>query len=486
VKGRRREGGAVSPTARGMSVYQIFSVDDHIIEPPNVWLTRLPKRYAGEAPHVVEADGREYWEYEGFRHLTMGLNAVAGLPRSQWHTEPQRFSDMIPGSYDPKARAKDFLSQGVVASISFPTLPRFGGLLFNSFKDKLLADLCVRAWNDFVLEEWCPGGPDGMYVPAIICQVWDPPSAVGEIERCIDLGARTLCFPENPVPDGLPSFHHPDFWDPIWAVCEAGGIPLSMHTGSSGSIPNIDPMAPRCHQQVIGEVATMLAMANLLISPVFDRFPDLKVVFSEGGVGWVSTFLQRADRQLDRNYAWIGTKAKPTETFERNMWVCMVEEPLGLKIASTNIGAAKILAETDYPHADCPFPDTQASFAAVFESIPADVVHAVSHGNAARLFRWSTVDISNLSSPEVESWRRELRSDPLAAMKQRADVQGVRTAIRNGPDSECRALVASSVNGFSPCGRPVDGDGVCSVGHIRPAENVVCAPAVKPGSESSM
>ena len=120
-------------------MFTIFSVDDHIVEPPDVWSSRVPAKYREAAPHVIEEDGREYWVYEHQRILTMGLNAVAGKPRDQWDMEPARFSDMIPGCYDPKERARDLLSQGVLASVAFPTLPRFGGMLFNSFTDKELA-----------------------------------------------------------------------------------------------------------------------------------------------------------------------------------------------------------------------------------------------------------------------------------------------------------------------------------------------------------
>src|SRR5215211_980709 len=119
---------------REVLVYKIFSVDDHVVEPADVWSKRVPARYRDKAPHVIDENGRQYWVYEEKRGLTMGLNAVAGLPRDQWNNESARFSDMIPGCYDPKERSKDMLSQGVLASVNFPTLPRFGGMLFNSFK----------------------------------------------------------------------------------------------------------------------------------------------------------------------------------------------------------------------------------------------------------------------------------------------------------------------------------------------------------------
>lgn len=448
-------------------MYKIFSVDDHIVEPADVWSSRVPSKYRESAPHVVEEDGREYWVYEDERNMTMGLNAVAGMPRDQWGMEPARFSDMIPGCYDPKERSKDLLAQGVLASVNFPTLPRFGGMLFNSFKDKELASACVRAWNDFILDEWCPGGPEGMFVPMVICQVWDPALAAEEIARCVDKGAKSLCFTENPVPDGLPSFHDVDHWAPIWRICEEADLAVSMHIGSSGFMPMIDPSAPFTGLIAAGETGAMLSMLNLLVSPVLPTFPGLKLVFSEGGVGWVPALLHRADRQTDRHSGWAGKlDMKPSELFRRNIWVCMVEEPMGLEIAYPRLGADKIVCELDYPHADTTYPRTQDSFAEVFDGIPDDVVEQVSHRNAERVFNWTIADEDLLLSPDVQTWRATLEEDPFAAMNLRRDVAGIDhvDATEAVADGTCREMVTAG-NMMVPCGKPLDDVGRCSEGH---------------------
>jgi hypothetical protein len=107
--------------------YPLFSVDDHIVEPAHVWVDRVAAKDRDRVPHVVEVDGRQLWMWEGGRELTMGLNAVAGKPREEWGMEPARFEDMIPGCYDPHERAKDLLSNGIFASVAFPTLPGSAG-----------------------------------------------------------------------------------------------------------------------------------------------------------------------------------------------------------------------------------------------------------------------------------------------------------------------------------------------------------------------
>src|SRR5438128_752651 len=166
----------------GKMALKLFSVDDHIIEHATVWSDRLPAKYREVGPRVVEEDGQEFWVYEDQRNGTMGLNAVAGKPREQWAMDAVRFSDMIPGCYDPVARSKDLRGDGIVGSVLFPTLPGFGGRLFATFDDKVLADLCVKAYNDFILDEWCAADP-ALYVPTIIVQLWDPQLADEEIMR---------------------------------------------------------------------------------------------------------------------------------------------------------------------------------------------------------------------------------------------------------------------------------------------------------------
>ena len=152
--------------------HQIISVDDHLIEPPRVWQDRLPAKYQGSCPHIVEVDGNHLWSYEGEVFPTLGLNAVAGKPREEWGLDPLRYEDMIAGCYDPAARVADMDLDGVQAAICFPSFPGFAGGAFFRGKDKELANLCVQAWNDFYIDEWCATAPE-RFIPMAILPVWD-------------------------------------------------------------------------------------------------------------------------------------------------------------------------------------------------------------------------------------------------------------------------------------------------------------------------
>ncbi|OHV44535.1 amidohydrolase family protein [Pseudofrankia sp. BMG5.36] len=366
-------------------MYTLFSVDDHIVEPGHVWSDRVPARYREAAPHVQEADGREFWVYEGQRQPTMGLNAVAGKPREQWGMEPVRFDDMIPGCYDPVARAADMRADGIFASVNFPTLPGFGGRKFITFADKDLAKVCVEAWNDFVLDEWCAAAPE-MFVPMTIVPLWDVPLAVAEMERTLAKGAKALCFVEDPAALGVGSWHD-GTWEPLMRLCEESQTPVCMHVGSAGS-STLDPGTTPIVEIAAAFAHTGRAAVNVMCSPIPRSFPDLRLVWSEGGIGWLPAALERADRQWERHGYWSHLDAtKPSEVAKRNMWFCMIEEPWGLTTRHY-YGVDRILFESDYPHADTPWPHTQKACAELFADVPADEVAAITHGNAEALFHF--------------------------------------------------------------------------------------------------
>lgn len=368
---------------------KLFSADDHIIEHARVWQDRVPAKFQEAAPRVIVEDDREFWVYEGIRGETMGLNAVVGRPRDQLNPDPIRFDQMRPGCYDPKDRAKDMLADGILASVLFPTLPRFAGTLFISFKDKALADVCVQAYNDFVIDEWCPAGPVGLFVPTVICQLWDPQAAATEIHRCADKGARALSFPENGVPLGLPSYWDP-FWNPIWQACQDRDIVLCLHIGTSGQIPVPSPGAPDALSYSLLQVGSMMSSVNLMMSPVCRLYPGLKFVFSEGGIGWAPNALERADRMWVRHRSYNDfDDILPSDIFRQNMFLCMIEEPVCLKYRA-DIGVERIMWECDYPHTDTVWPESQHSAGEVFEQAGCtpEEIELISHGNAERVFDW--------------------------------------------------------------------------------------------------
>ena len=377
----------ISPT-KGPLVYTLFSVDDHIVEPAHVWSDHVPSRYKDRAPHVLDRDGAQVWEWEGGREVTMGLNAVAGKPREEWGMEPVRFEDMIPGCYDPVERRKDLLSNGIFASVAFPTLPGFGGRKFASFGDKDLALACVRGWNDYVLEEWCAAAPE-MFVPMTIAPTWDVDLAVAELERCVAKGSKALSWIEDPQMVGQPNYSG-GYWDSLFAAAQDHDVPVCMHIGSGGAGSTlVEGMNPMTEIAAAFTIAARCAV-NMMVSPIPRRYPKVKLVWSEGGIGWIPAALERADRQWERHGYWThieNSHLTPSEVARTNMWFCMIEEPIGFKYRH-DFTIDRILWESDYPHCDSPFPHAQAAAKSVFEEVDQDEVEKVTYRNAEELFKF--------------------------------------------------------------------------------------------------
>lgn len=370
---------------------QLISVDDHLVEPPHLWQSRLPARWLEAGPKIVEelaSDGgppAHVWHYEGRRYPQIGLNAVAGKRPEEFGTEPLRYTDMLPGCYDPEARVIDMDLDGVRAAICFPSFPRFAGTVFLQGEDKELAGLCVRAFNDFMLDEWCAAAPE-RFIPIVMLPLWDVQACIAEVHRTAALGAKAISFTENPVPLGLPSFHT-DHWDPLFDAVEETGLPLCMHFGTSGQAPTTAPDAPFAVTITLFGCNSMFAAADLMFSPVFHRHPGLKVALAEGGVGWVPYLLERADYVWNRHrfYQNVNQEMKPSDIFRRNIWGCFIDDEHGLA-SRHEIGIDRITWECDYPHSDSNWPNSRKRAVEVFADVPDDEVHRIVEWNSRELF----------------------------------------------------------------------------------------------------
>src|SRR6266436_9536978 len=264
VKQRQFQGGPM-PLQDNM---EIISVDDHMIEPPRVWQDRLPAKHLELGPKIVEDEqGHHVWLYENRIYANFGLNAVAGKPYEEYGLEPLRYEDMIPGCYEPAARVKDMDLDGVKAAVCFPTFPGFAGRVFAQADDKALALLCVRAWNDFSVDEWSGSAPDRL-IPLAIMPFWDADATAAEIRRVAAKGAKAITFPENPSPLGFPSFHT-DFWEPMWDALEETGTPMQLHFGSSSQVPGYSEDAPFAVSIATFATNLMWSAVDLSLSPVF-------------------------------------------------------------------------------------------------------------------------------------------------------------------------------------------------------------------------
>ncbi len=394
-----------------MSIPRIISVDDHVVEPPDLWTSRLPARYQDRAPRVVRdtatvgmvggvfsfekgaPDGVpcDFWLYDDLVYPFPKLSAAVGFPNLD--NEPVTFDDIRPGCWKQADRLADMDANHTDASICFPNvLPRFCGQAFLERQDKELAFLCVQAYNDWIIDEWCAGDGYGRLIPLTIVPLWDAELAAAEVHRCASKGSHAITFSENPFHLGLPSVHDRNrFWDPLFRACEDTDTVINMHIGSSSKMPSTSPDAPFIVSSILTFQNAMGSAVDFIMSGTFDRFPALRVAYSEGQLGWVPYVMERADKLWhERADASFGSDLpQPPSTYIRDhMWFCIFDDETGLRNRDV-VGTDQITFEVDYPHADSTFPNTEKVATAIVEKagLTEDETFKLLRGNAVDLYR---------------------------------------------------------------------------------------------------
>ncbi len=387
----------------------IISVDDHIIEPPTLFQRWLPSKYLDRAPRVerrlidrdsklfnglVEApdgDPGDVWLFGDsayvLRRPILVLDGVDTTPDMRGN-EPATYDDMHPACYDPKARMAVMTSQHVEASLAFPTFPRFCGqaLSEQTTNDRAFGLACVEAYNNFMVEEWC-GDSGGRLIPLPIVPLWDPQLAATEVLRNAARGAHAVAFSEIIGHLGYPSIHDGN-WDPFFAACEQTSTVICMHIGSSSKMMPMPPGAPDVVATTLQFSNSYASMADFIFSGVLDRFPGLKLAYSEGQAGWIPYAMERMDHAYLHHTWGHGEQPMaelPSTYIRRNMFGCIFADRHAIE-QSAKIGVDNLMFEVDFPHADGPFPHTLDHLATQFTGIDADTTYRIVRGNAIRLY----------------------------------------------------------------------------------------------------
>jgi predicted TIM-barrel fold metal-dependent hydrolase len=387
----------------------MVSVDDHLIEPPDMFLGHIPDRYRDEAPRVVRKDsGADVWVFNGQTIPNVGLNAVAGRPKEEYGIEPTAFDEMRPGCWDVDERVKDMDAGGVLGSMCFPSFPGFSGRVFSAAEDKDMALAVLRAYNDWHVDEWCGAHP-GRFIPMGLPVLWDPQLAADEVRRLAAKGVHSVTFTENPKELGYPSFHDPS-WDPLWAACSDTGTVLSIHLGSSGRLAVTAPDAPIDVMITLQPMNICMAAADLLWSRIPKHFPDIRIALSEGGTGWIPYFLDRLDRTYDMHHLWTGQDfgdRLPSDVFRQHFLTCFIADPVGVQLRDM-IGIDNIAWECDYPHSDSSWPSAPEELheVATAASVPDGDMAKICHENAMRWYSYDPFAVRPREDCTVGALRR--------------------------------------------------------------------------------
>jgi predicted TIM-barrel fold metal-dependent hydrolase len=384
----------------------IVDVDAHVVEPPDVWTSRLPEKYRDVGPRIVyapageiklvgssyiEAPGTEgpdvaWWYYEDRQTSLKRYIAAAGIPADEVTLSGVTYEDMRPGCFKSAERVADMSINGVQAQMCFPNYPRFCGQLFLWGKDKELARLCVQAYNDWMVDEWC-GDSDGRLIPLCIVPLWDVELAIAEVRRNAARGVKAIAFSELPSYLDLPSIHT-GYWDPFFAACEETGTVLSMHIGSGTKTPKTSDDAPEAVQGTIIFGNSAASLVDFLFSGVLHRFPNLKLLYAEAQIGWIPYVLERTDDVWHTHRGWAHGQDKcpelPSTYYYRQVYSCFFKDPVGVSVLD-RVGVDNVLFETDYPHQDGTWPQSREAAALQFGHLPQDQIDKIARGNAIKL-----------------------------------------------------------------------------------------------------
>ncbi|MET0902218.1 MAG: amidohydrolase family protein [Acidimicrobiales bacterium] len=368
----------------------LVSIDDHVVEPPDMFHRHVPAKLADQAPHVVVGDnGVDQWIYRGRPTGVSGLNAVVSWPPEEWGRDPASFEEMRPGVYDPAERVRDMDRNGILASMCFPTFTGFSAGHLSHFKDDITV-VMIQAYNDWHIDEW-DGSHPGRFIPLAIIPTWDPDLAVAEIRRVAAKGCHAVTMPELPHLEGLPSYHDESHWGPVFqALCDEGVV-MCCHIGQGFRAINSPPDAPIDNLIILACQVSALAAQDLLWGPAMRNYPDLRIAFSEGGIGWIPFYLDRCDRHYT-NQKWLRRDfggRLPSDAFREHTLACYVTDPTSLKLYE-DIGIDIIAWECDYPHSDSLWPDAPEFVLNELEQagVSDDDMHKITWENASRFFHW--------------------------------------------------------------------------------------------------
>jgi predicted TIM-barrel fold metal-dependent hydrolase len=383
-----------------------ISVDDHVVEPPTVWSDRLPAKYQDAGPRyarrrvgltrwqqgafVTDKDDNgaetDVWLFEDVVKPIRRNIAAAGLDRDEMDLNPISFDEMRKGCFDPVARLADMDLNHVGASLCFPQMSRFCGQEFSEAKDKDLGLACVKAYNDWMVDEWC-ATDRARLIPLIMVPLWDGELAAAEVRRNAERGVHAVTFSENPYVLGFPSIHS-GAWEPFFRACAETGTTINMHIGSSSKMATVSPDAVPAVGASLSSANAVSSLMEFLFSGVLERYPTLLLAYSEGQIGWIPYQLERADAVWSEHRAWNGLKGEmkqpPSYYYYRQVYGCVFRDFFGLRNLA-DVGEDNVTFEVDYPHTDSTFPNTVALAREMFAGLTDEQRYKVCRGNAIRM-----------------------------------------------------------------------------------------------------
>ena len=392
---------SASPAMTLTETYNVVDIDTHIVEPPDLWTTRMSKKWGDLVPHVKTdpKSGAVRWRMGDLKLPTVGSMAHAGWKEFP-PGHPPTLEQADPGTWKADIRLQRMDEYGIQSAVLYPNLLGFYCETFMKTADRELGIECVRAYNDF-LADWCATDPDRL-VPVAFLPFWDIDATVAEAKRAAKRGHRGVILSSDFAAIGLPELYDP-YWDPLYAVVQDMGLSVNFHAAFADKTMD---EARKVQRLVVANKAayvkgsTMMFMNNaksmcdIILFGVCHRFPKINFVSVESGASWLPFLMEMVDWQWKNSGAasanpdWL----LPSDYFRRQWYGSFWFERALLKESIRNY-PDNFMFETDYPHPTSLSPGP-ASFArnpkvVIEESLaglPEDMVRKVLHDNAARVY----------------------------------------------------------------------------------------------------
>lgn len=368
----------------------LVSLDDHLIEPPTMYDQHLTPAQKAFAPSFhTDAEGRDYWLYDGARVGNLGLNAVVGRPKSEFGFEPLALSQMRKACYDVDARVDDMNVNGILSSLCFPTIVQFDGFTFHGFKDKQQALVLLRAYNDWHIDEWAGAHP-GRFIPNALIPAWDMQATAEEVRRVARKGCHSITMMDNPSNRGLPSIHN-EYWEPLWKACADHDVVISMHHGTGNAAQHPSMESPIDAWITCMSMSISLGLADYLHLDALQKYRNLKLALVESGTGWIPYVLERADFILKQHAEWTHSTyggRTATEVFHDHFLCTFVHDDGGFEMIN-KIGPHTMCYESDYPHSDTQWPNAPEALMTYLHKLTDEQVELVTHKNALSAYHFN-------------------------------------------------------------------------------------------------
>ncbi len=363
--------------------FRLVSADSHIVEPADLWTTRLPKEFRDRAPTIKRTPHGDRIYSGGKERGGIGLMATAKKytdPDDLYFTMDGLWDDVPVGSYEPDERLKEMDAEGIEAEVLYTTL----GLSMYAMRYVEFRSACFIAFNDW-LAEFCAVAPDRLFGVAMIPPD-DPELATSELERCAKLGMRAAMVSIDGEAER--GYSHPDYAR-FWRAAEEHNMPISLHVAASTLTYTRSGNAFADFS--LGFTPTMYAVAEMIFEGLFDRYPGLKVISVENDAAWPLAMLERMDDRFLRDQGWAGKSEGlspdrvPSEVFREHVACSFMRDRTAI-LAREIIGRGNIMWGSDYPHFDGCWPNCGKLLAKQMEGVPLEDQIRIGRDNAIAFY----------------------------------------------------------------------------------------------------